>query len=98
MARNPNHAVAGKNIFMSSTTGLANTVAVVATFFGAPQLWGRSVEYVEELTHQTYGAGWADIVSFAWFLICVALVFYISRMTIGTALIFGGLAIVTRFM
>lgn len=96
--KNPNHAAAGRNTFMSSVTGLANTVAVVVTFFGAPQLWQRSVGYVQDMTYQTYGAGWADFVSLAWFLICVSFVFFVSRASIGTALIFGGLAIVTRFM
>lgn len=56
MAGNPNHAQAGKNVFMSSVTGLANTVAVIVTFFGAPQLWQRSVGIVQDMTTQTYGA------------------------------------------
>lgn len=98
MAGKPSHAAAGKNIFMSSVSGLANTVAVGVTFFGAPMLYQRSLGFVQNMTYQIYGAGWADFVSFAWFLICVSLVFFVSRMSIGTALIFGGLAIVTRFM
>lgn len=98
MAGNSNHAAAGRNLFMSSVTGLANTVAVVVTFFGAPMLYERSVGFVQNTTYQVYGAGWADFVGVAWFLICVSLVFFISRASVGTALIFGGLALVTRFM
>lgn len=98
MAGNHNHAAAGRNIFMSSVTGLANTVAVIVTFFGAPQLYQRSVGFVQNMTYQTYGAGLVDFVGFVWFLICVALVFYLSRASIGTALIFGGMAIVSRLM
>ncbi len=98
MAGNQNQAAAGRNLFMSSVTGLANTVAVTVTFFGAPQLWQRSVGYVRDITFQTYGASLVDFAAFAWFVICAALVFYISRASIGTALIFGGMAIVSRFM
>ncbi|MGJ8530097.1 hypothetical protein [Maritalea sp.] len=98
MLKNTNHAQAGQNVFMSSVVGLANTVAVIATFFGAPELWRRTVGYVRETTYQLNGPAWVDFATIAWFAICVALVFYISRASIGTALIFGGLAIVTRFM
>ncbi|MBN9890163.1 hypothetical protein [Salipiger abyssi] len=98
MAGNSNHAAAGRNLFMSSVTGFANTVALVVTFFGAPMLYQRSLGFVQSTTYQIYGAGWADFVSLAWFLICTSLVFFISRASIGTALIFGGLAIVTRFL
>ena len=98
MLNNKNHAQAGQNIFMSSVVGLANTVAVIVTFFGAPELWRRTVGYVRETTYQMNGPAWVDFATMAWFVICVALVFYVSRASIGTALIFGGLAIVTRFM
>ncbi|PVA09500.1 hypothetical protein DC366_14045 [Pelagivirga sediminicola] len=98
MMRNQNHAQAGQNIFMSSVVGLANTVAVIVTFFGAPELWRRTVGYVREVTYQMNGPAWVDIASIAWFGICIFLVFFISRASVGTALIFGGLAIVTRFM
>ena len=98
MLNNKNHAQAGQNIFMSSVVGLANTVAVVVTFFGAPELWRRTVGFVQDTTYRMNGAAWVDFATFAWFIICVALVFFISRASVGTALIFGGLAIVTRFM
>lgn len=98
MVEHQNHATAGKNIFMSSVKGLANTVAVVVTFFGAPVLFDRSIGFVQNTTRQVYGTGWTDFVTLAWFLICLSLVFFISRASISTALIFGGLAIITRFM
>lgn len=98
MLNNEEHRQAGGSMFMSSTRGFANTVAAAATFFGAPELWRRTVAYVRVATFELNGPGWVDFATIAWFLICVALVFYLSRMTIGTALVFGGLAIVTRFM
>lgn len=98
MLKNTNHAQAGQSIFMGSVVLLANTVAVVVTFFGTPWLWRRTVGHVREFTYQMNGAAWVDFASIAWFVICGLLVFSISRASIGTALIFGGLAIVTRFM
>ncbi|MGH1398392.1 MAG: hypothetical protein ACRBCT_04180 [Alphaproteobacteria bacterium] len=98
MAGMSNRAQAGQNIFMSSVTLLANTAAVACTFFLTPWLYARSIGFVQNLTYDTYGAGWAEFMGFAWFGICGCFVFAISRASIGTALIFGGLAIVTRFM
>lgn len=93
-----NHAQAGQNVFMSSVIGLANTLAVVVTFFGAPELYKHTVGFVRETTYQINGASWVDFATLAWFLICTSLVFFIARASIGTALIFGGLTIVARFM
>lgn len=98
MAGTGNYAAAGKNIFMSSITLLANTAAVTCTFFLTPFIYNRSIGFVQNTTYQVYGGGWADFIGIAWFGICGCLVFAISRASIGTALIFGGLAIITRFM
>jgi hypothetical protein len=96
MLGNKKYGEAGKSIFMSSVTGLANTLALVATFIGAPALYGRSVGWVQSFTAQHYGYGWEDLTAFFWFIICAALVFFISRASVSTALVMGGLAIATR--
>ena len=98
MLKNTNHARAGQNVFMSSVVLFANTVALAATFFGTPWIWRRTVGYVREMTLQMNGAAWVDFASLAWFVICGLLVFSISRASISTALIFGGMTLVTRFM
>ena len=98
MYKNTNHAQAGQNLFMSSVVGLANVLAFVAAFFGGPLLWQHTVEYVRELTFQTYGADLIGLASMAWYGLSFLLVFFVARASIGTALVVGGLALVTRFM
>nr|WP_281721264.1 hypothetical protein [Nitrosomonas nitrosa] len=87
---------AGQSIFLSSVTGLANTLAVVITFFGAPSMYGKSIELVQRFTAAQYGSGFEGLVSLAWFASCVLITFYVSRASISTALIVGGLAVATR--
>lgn len=98
MFKNPNHAAAGQNIVMSSAIGLANVCGAAAAFIGGPQLYKYSAPYVQDITYQTYGDAMIGIALLAWYIICFLLVFYISRATLGTALIFGAMALVTRFL
>lgn len=98
MVGNQNNAGAGKNIFMSSVSLLANAVAIASTFFLTPMLYERSLAYVVNTTYQLYGTGWVDFIALAWFVICALLVFAISRASIGTALIFSGLAFAGRIL
>lgn len=90
------HKAASQSIFMSSVMGLANTLAVVATFLGAPPLYGRTVGWVQVFTSHHYGTGYEDITAFLWGLVCGCLVFFVSRASISTALVMGGLALATR--
>ena len=96
MLSNEKHKAAGQSIFMSSVTGLANTLAVVTTFIGAPPLYGKTVDVVRDFTANNYGYGYEDITAFVWGVTCAALVFFISRASISTALVMGGLALATR--
>ncbi len=93
-----NHAQAGKNIFMSSIVGLANILALIAAFFGGPMLWQHTIVFVRDLTYQTYGEGLIGIASLAWYGLSFMLVFFVARMSIGTALVMGGAAFIARFM
>ena len=68
------HKAASQSIFMSSVMGLANTLAVVATFLGAPPLYGRTVGWVQVFTSHHYGTGYEDITAFLWGLVCGCLV------------------------
>jgi hypothetical protein len=83
---------------MSSVIGLANTLAVVATFLGAPPLYGQTIGWVQEFTARNYGYGFADATAIAWGVTCGCLVFFIARASISTALVLGGLALATRFL
>lgn len=96
--RNDRQREAGRTIFLSSVTGLANTLAVVVTFIGAPALYGETVDWVQRFTASNYGYGWEDLTGAAWFAVCVCVVFFVSRASISTALVMGGLAVATRFI
>lgn len=98
MLGNDKHAQAGRGIFMDSAVGLANVLAVVVSFLGTPVVFGKTVSWVQELTAAQYGHGYHDLIAFGWFCICALLLFYFARMSIGTAIIFGALAIATRFL
>lgn len=93
-----NHAQAGKNIIMSSAVGLANLVALIVAFLGGPLLWRHTIVIVRELTYQTYGEGLIAIVSVAWYGLSFMLVFYVARISVGTAIVMGGAAFVARFL
>ena len=98
MLNNEKQRQAGRSIFMSSVTGLANTLAVIVTFIGAPSLYGGTVDWVQRYTASNYGHGWEDLTGVVWFAVCVCVVFFISRASISTALVMGGLAVATRFI
>jgi len=89
---------ATRSIFMSSVHGLANTLAVLVTFFTVPAVYGRSVDWVAAFTGAHYGAEFTDFVSFVWFILLALLVFFTARASISTLLVMGGLALAARFL
>jgi hypothetical protein len=89
---------AARSIFMSSVEGLANTLAVVVTFFAVPPLYGRTVDWVAAFTARHYGAEFADLASLAWFVLAALLVFFTARASISTLLVMGGIALALRFL
>lgn len=92
------HKEAGSDVLMTSLRGLANMLAVVAAFILTPRAHAWSVDWVVEYVEQEYGDGFSDVAGFAWFVIVGMTIFFGSRATIGTALMMGALAIVTRMM
>lgn len=90
------HQAAGRSVFMSSAHGLANTLAVVTTFLGAPPLYSKTIGFVHGYTIQHYGYGFEDLTAFAWGCVCACLVFFISRASLSTLIVMGGLAIASR--
>ena len=96
MLNSKKHSEAGRSVFLSSVNGLSNVLAIVITFLGVPLLYGRSIDWVQKYTAQNYGYGWEDFTALIWFVICSALIFFISRASVSTALMMGGLAIATR--
>ncbi|MDH5721905.1 MAG: hypothetical protein OEY94_01105 [Alphaproteobacteria bacterium] len=92
------HKQAGQSIFMSSMTGLANTLAVVATFLGTGPFYSASKDWVRDFALSQYGPASADFVTMIWGVICACLIFFTARASISTALMFGAVAVMVRFL
>lgn len=92
------YAQASQNIFMNSMMGLANVLAIIITLFGAPPLYTRTIGWVQGVVATHYGYGFGDLVSLGWAVLCGCLVFFISRASIGTALVMGAVVLATRFL
>ena len=88
----------GESMFTSSMNGLANVIAVLASFLGTPWLFNSTIEWLHEYTARAYGYGYETPVSIVWFLSCSMLIFFTARATVSTALVMGGAALVTRLM
>ncbi len=89
---------ATRSVFLSSIKGLANTGAVAAAFFLTPLFYSQTVGWIRSFTTVHYGAVWADLSDFAWFVIVALLTFFVARASVSTLLMMGGLAIATKFM
>lgn len=87
---------ASQSIFVGSAQGLANTIAVAVTFFGAGPLYSSTVKFIEEYAYSSYGTFMGDISSFGWFLICVFFTFFITRMSLSTAIMMGAMTVAAR--
>lgn len=87
---------AGKSMFLGSVNALGNVLAFIVTFLATPPAYSSTIYWVQDYTALHYGAGYEDITAVIWGLICGALIFFLSRATIATALTMGGLALATR--
>lgn len=98
MGSNKNLGSRGESMFTSSMNGLANIIAILASFLGTPWLFDTTIGWLHEYTARAYGYGFETSVSIAWFTSCTMLIFFTARATVSTALVMGGAALVTRFM
>ena len=96
--RNGGYDTPTQSLFMSSVQGVANVIAVAVTYFLTPLCFNRTVGFVQKFTTSQYGSGLEDLVYWAWFVMVTLFLFYVSRATVGTMLVMGGLAIAARFL
>ena len=92
------HKQAAQNIFMSSVQGLANVLAFAIALLLTPKVYGWSVDWVVVYVADAYGEAWSGFTRFVWGITTFLTIYFGSRATVGTLLVFGGLAIVTKFM
>ena len=97
MLSNENKGGQANSICVNSVIGFANVLAVIAAFLGTPPLHRVSVGFIRNYTTDQYGEWLAEPVSLVWFCLIAAAVFFISRATLSTALVMGGLMLASRF-
>ena len=83
---------------MKSMSGLANVLAIIVAFFGTGPFYTATVGWVQNFAAEHYGYAMMDFITLVWGVICAALIFFIARASIGTALMFGAAAILMRLM
>jgi hypothetical protein len=99
MFNSQQHKQAGSSIFMSSMQGLANMLAVVTTFLGTGPLYASTKDWIFQFSEVQYGADIAEFAStICWFPICAATLFFCARASISTAIMFGAVALISRFV
>jgi hypothetical protein len=89
---------AGYGIFMQSLLWLSNLLAIVITFFAAPEVYNRTINFVFAFTAKHYTAGFEDIVSMIWWVIVAAFIFCVVRMSISTLFVVGGLSLAAKLL
>lgn len=94
---NKDHKQAAQNLFLSSVTGLANVVAVVTAFFCTGPFYHRTIGFIDRYVENNYGYGWEDITHICWWIVTALIVFFLARMSVGLAIMMGGIYLITRF-
>lgn len=87
---------AASKSFMGSIHLFANVAAGGASFFITPVAYQHSVGWVTQYVAGTYGQEFTGLAGLAWWIVLALLFFAISRATIATAIVVGGLAIAAR--
>jgi hypothetical protein len=71
-------------------------LAMIAAFFGAPELYRLTIEFVLAFAESRYGPQLVQPVLFAWAVIVAAFAYYSARITFDIALMSALLALATR--
>ena len=65
--------------FAQSLDGVANIVAIIATFFLGPMLFQVSIGAVQDFTANQYGPAWTNITTLLWAIISAAVIYWTVR-------------------
>ena len=87
-----------QSFFMQSMEGLAKIVGLIVAFLLTPPLYNATVGWVQSYMASQYGSGLEGFFSLIWFGLIAAMTYQLSKATIGTALMFGGLGIAMRLL
>jgi len=83
--------------FKASVEGLASVTALVVTLFTTPWFTALTDEWAIGLLIYFYGSAYAYFMSWFWFLICGAAIFFVSRAVLSITLLAGSTSILMRF-
>jgi len=98
MFGNKQHNEAGRSVFMGSVNGLANTAALIATFFATPLAYRATEAWIASFVVRHYSPGLTDPALVGWFIAVAATTFFVARASLGLAITMGGLAIAARLL
>ena len=87
-----------RSLFESSIYGLANVSAVAVTFLSVPLVYDYTINWISSFAATHYGDTAAGFASFGWFITCALFIFFLTRASLSTGLMIGGLALATRFL
>ena len=83
--------------FKASIEGLASVAALVVTLFATPWFTALTDDWALSLLTYAYGSAYAYMMSWLWFAICGAAIFFISRAVLSISLMAGCTSIMMRF-
>ncbi len=86
----------GTSLYRKAAEGVSVTTAVVVTYLLFPFVHGTSNAWIQAFTVEYYSAGLAGLTGLAWTILCALFLYFISQLTVGTAVRVGLLAIGTR--
>lgn len=73
-------------------------LALVATFFGGPELYHQTIDYVLAFAQSRYGEQFLPLALIGWALLVAAFCFYAARITFDIALLSAVMAVAMRIV
>lgn len=90
------HKEAARDVFTSSVSLLANTLAAIAAFLLTGPAYRHSIGPIRDFAASQYGGAIADLTTLIWGLVIAVAVFAFARASLATAITLGGFAIAAR--
>lgn len=90
------HKEAARNVFTSSVSLLADTLAAITAFLCTGPIYKFSIGPVRDFAASQYGVWVGDLTTFVWGLAVAVAVFAFARASLATAITLGGFAIAAR--
>lgn len=76
--------------------GFTIVLALSATFFGGPELYHQTIEYVLAFAQSRYGEQFLPLALIGWAFLVAAFTFYAARITFDIALLSAVMAVAMR--